>query len=497
MSITTFFQQMYFLQSFAIALSIFNLIAFLWLACTVWLNGDRQSVTARVGVVGLGLSAFFFFIQALLISAPFNQDSGLFSTDFLWRLIWLPALGVPYIWFIIGLYYAVLMNEKWRRRRPILLFVSALLGCCVLGLLIANRRMFTFRGMLLLLSYGEMLGDSDVSLFSPVIWLPVLFLFYVTFCAIGPWFTPSRIGRLWLVLWSAMSGQGQGTAPTDGGRGQAQGTAPTRGQMSKQERSLRHRLVDAFWTDHVSVEELGEPRLSWHLARPVLLLAALLMVGLTLSLGTLGVWAVLHWLALHRGSASSPSELHAIPLNLLGLDIYATGLVALVVLLIGYSVVRHGILIERPLARRGFFEQWRGIVIVATTIAIFIALLVELTESSLGSLLLITSLATGTYALFTWSSYTAHDRYTALLAPFLRSTNVRHWLNTDLRKTEQSMETLFSHLCKEILEVRCASLVLLSGPVRRSFTYQWSILDRPEEIVEQERARAGQARGIG
>ena len=202
MSITTFFQQMYFLQSFAIALSIFNLIAFLWLACTVWLNGDRQSVTARVGVVGLGLSAFFFFIQALLISAPFNQDSGLFSTDFLWRLIWLPALGVPYIWFIIGLYYAVLMNEKWRRRRPILLFVSALLGCCVLGLLIANRRMFTFRGMLLLLSYGEMLGDSDVSLFSPVIWLPVLFLFYVTFCAIGPWFTPSRIGRLWLVLWS-------------------------------------------------------------------------------------------------------------------------------------------------------------------------------------------------------------------------------------------------------------------------------------------------------
>jgi two-component sensor histidine kinase len=188
-----------------------------------------------------------------------------------------------------------------------------------------------------------------------------------------------------------------------------------------------------------------------------------------------------------------PDKLNTIPLNLLGLDIYATGLVAVIVLLIGYSVVRHGVLIERPLARRGFFEQWRGVVIVATAIALFIALLVELTESSLGSLLLITSLATGTYALFTWSGYTAHDRYTALLAPFLHSTNVRHWLNTDLQKTEQSMETLFSHLCKEVLEVRCASLVLLSGPVRRSFTYQWAILDRPEEIVEQEKARAGQA----
>src|SRR5579864_5254075 len=235
-------QQMHLLQSLAVALSVFNLIAFLWLACTVWLNRDRQSVTARVGVVGLGLSAFFFFIQALLISASLNRDSGLFSTEFLWRLIWLPALGVPYIWFIIGLYYAVLMNERWRRRRPILLFVSALLGCCVLGLLIVNRGMFTFRGTLLLLSYGEVLGDANVSWFSPVIWLPVLFLFYVTFCAIGPWFTPSRIGRLWDVLWSNVTGQARGTALT---------------MSRQQERSLRHRLVDAFWTDHVGVEELG------------------------------------------------------------------------------------------------------------------------------------------------------------------------------------------------------------------------------------------------
>jgi two-component sensor histidine kinase len=221
------------------------------------------------------------------------------------------------------------------------------------------------------------------------------------------------------------------------------------------------------------------------------------MLGLTLSLGALGVWAVLRWLTSHQdGHGVLPARLNAVPLNLLALDIYATGLVALAILLIGYSIVRHGVLIERPLARRGFFEQWRGIVIVATTIAVFIALLVELTESSLGSLLLITSLATGTYALFTWSSYTAHDRYTALLAPFLRSTNVHHWLNTDLQKTQQSMGMLFSHLCKEVLEVRCASLVLLSGPVRRSFTYQWSILDQPEEIIEQEKARGMGARSV-
>src|SRR5258708_37717745 len=53
------------------------------------------------------------------------------------------------------------------------------------------------------------------------------------------------------------------------------------------------------------------------------------------------------------------------PLNLTVLDLSANGAVALVILLIGYSIVRHGILIERSLARRGFFEQWRGIGILA------------------------------------------------------------------------------------------------------------------------------------
>ena len=48
-------------QMIALALSIFNLVAFLWLACTVWLNGNRTSLIARVGVVGLGMAALFFF----------------------------------------------------------------------------------------------------------------------------------------------------------------------------------------------------------------------------------------------------------------------------------------------------------------------------------------------------------------------------------------------------------------------------------------------------
>lgn len=455
MELRTLLEPAHLLQTIVVALSIFNLIAFLWLAFTVWLNGNRGRMIARVGVVGLGLSALFFFLHALLISGPIVQTAGLVSPDFLWHLIWLPALGVPYIWFVIGLHYAALINPGWRRRRPALLLFSGLLGCTVFVLLLFNESTFTFLGTVRLLAYGEVPEPERMGLLSPLVLLPILFLCYVTLCAIGPWFTPTRVGRLLRVLWYA---------------------------QVKSKQKLRQRLADAFWDDPVQVDMLEEPVLSWHLARPGLLVAALLMVGLTTCLGVLGVWSMVSWL--RRGGDVDtvvPISIHALPLNLFLLDSIATGFVALIILLLGYSIVRHGILIERPLARRGFFEQWRGIVIMATTISVFIALLVALTGSNLGSLLLITILATAAYALFTWSSYTAHDRYISMLGPFLRSANLRHWLQTDVEKTEQSMEDLFFHLCNDVLEVQCARLVVLTGAVRRSFTYRWPQFDGYDE----------------
>lgn len=467
MPLQALLQPTYLLHTTALALSIFNLIAFLWLALTVWLNGDRRSLIARVGVVGFGFAALFFFIHALLIATPLVQTSGLVSADFLWRLIWLPALGTPYIWFVIGLHYASLINDGWRRRRPLLLVLSGALGCVVLELLISNKATFTFEGTLRLLAYNDVPDGMHISLFSPPVLLPLLFLCYVTFCVIGPWFTPLRIWRLSQAIWHAFTSHFSG----------------------HEHIPLRQRFADAFWDDQANVEVLEEPVLSWYLARPGLLLAALLMVALTTSLGVLGVWSMLNWLQ-QRQVTPNGSVVHVpvapsmIPFNLLLLDNFVIGSVAVILLLIGYSVVRHGILIERPLARRGFFEQWRGVVIVAAAVAVFLAIFVVITHSNLTGLLLITALATVAYALFTWSNYTAHDRYIAMLAPFLRSTNVHHWLNTDLQKSEQSMEDLFFHLCKDVMDVQCACLIVLSGPVRRSFNYRWPALASLDETVK-------------
>jgi len=49
------------------------------------------------------------------------------------------------------------------------------------------------------------------------------------------------------------------------------------------------------------------------------------------------------------------------------------------------------------------------------------------------------------------------------------------------------MEALFSHLCKDVLEVQCARLLILAGPIRRDFNYRWSILDSSDAAEEQEK----------
>jgi two-component sensor histidine kinase len=476
MSFYVFLKPAYVLQTIVLALSIFNLVAFLWLATTVWLNGDRKSGIARLGVVGLSLSALFFFIHALLISGPLTQSSGLVSPEFLWHLIWLPALGVPYIWFAIGLYYAAMINPSWRKRRPFFLALCGIFGCIILVLLIINQSTFTYEGTLRLIAYNNTLNNLDAGHFSPMVLMPVLFLCYVTFCAIGPWFTVSRISRLLSVIWSYAVSIPERLRKS-----------PSTLDNHTEGPSLQQALLDAFWDDPTDVELLEEPYLSWHLARPGLLLAALLMAALTTTLGILVVQSIANWIQYgHRSVSSIPPQplpsgtllVVTFPINLIILDLTATFAVALVILLIGYSVVRHGILIERSLARRGFFKQWRGIVIVSTAVAIFIAMLVSLTHSNLGGLLLITSLAAVTYALFTWSSYTDHDRYIALLGPFVRSTSLSHWLNTDLQKTEQDLGNLFFHLCHDVLAVQFAYLTIAAGTWKRNFSYRW-----PQETV--------------
>src|SRR5579884_3289325 len=110
MTFQTFLEPANLLKTILLAISIFNLVAFLWLACTVWLNGDHRARITLWGVVGLSFAALFSFLHALLISTPLVDEQAVELANLLWMLDWIPALGVPYIWFAIGLHYASLIN---------------------------------------------------------------------------------------------------------------------------------------------------------------------------------------------------------------------------------------------------------------------------------------------------------------------------------------------------------------------------------------------------
>src|SRR5438094_9031003 len=72
MSLLTFLEPTHLFQTIVLALSIFNLVTIICLAFTVWLNGTLQAWMARLGVVGLGFSAFSVFVRALLLASPLS-----------------------------------------------------------------------------------------------------------------------------------------------------------------------------------------------------------------------------------------------------------------------------------------------------------------------------------------------------------------------------------------------------------------------------------------
>ena len=109
----------------AIAISVFNLMIYLWLGLTVLLNGNRQSRVTWVGGVGLLAAALFFLCHGALVGA--GVPAGPAPVDIWWRLSWAPAFVAPFLWAATGLRYADLTGV-WRRMRAPALYSVAGLG---------------------------------------------------------------------------------------------------------------------------------------------------------------------------------------------------------------------------------------------------------------------------------------------------------------------------------------------------------------------------------
>ena len=427
------------LAEIAIALSVFSLITYLWLGLTVLLIGNRHSRVTWVSGFGLLMAALFFLCHGALVGV--RVPSGASSVDIWWHLSWIPGFVAPLCWAAIGLHYVGLVGE-WRRWRPALLVAVAAPGALAAFLALVNWSVIGHYG-----DFVRILGSS-LRLRGPVSPLPastsatlpalgITFIIYVAACACLPWAA---------LAWRRL-------APTPPPTGAPAGN-------------------DALLWDPVD---------AWTRARSALLGASLCMMGAGAVAALIGVFTSVSERNDLLGSVSPGFDLGApptlpghVPLALVSADLVVQVCLSGLGLLLGWAVVRQGILVERRLPQRGFFSHWRGTALVASLLAAVVAGMSALDQGALPYLLVLVALVTGAYALFTRQSYEEHDRLLAQLRPFVASLSLGHagWLPGDPSEIERNVEALFTSLCRDVLGVYSGRLTVAAGRLHRSYTYQ-------------------------
>jgi signal transduction histidine kinase len=436
------------LAQIAIALSVFSLITYLWLGLTVLLIGNRSSTITWVGGLGLLMAALFFLCHGALVGA--GVPPGGSPTDFWWRLSWVPAFSAPILWAATGLHYAGLTGTMRRLRLPALIAVAAL-GTLSALLVVMNWQAIQHYGdFIRLLGASLRLHGAEPT---PVVISPALpalglaFVLYVTTCACLPWASLAA-RRL------RPSSVSAATPPrASGGTGN---------------------------TGATDAALLWDPADAWGRARPALLLASLCMMGAGLVVALIGIASSFSEHAMLGNSAPDvlPVDLPAtppghVPLILVTADLVVQVALAGLVLLLGWAVVRQGVLVERRLPQRGFLSHWRGTVFVALVLGCVVSGMASFEPEALPDFLLLMVLATTMYALFTWQSYGEHDRLLSQLRPFIASLAIGQtsWLTPEPEEVERSVEALFTSLCRDVLGASRGRLSLTAGRLRRSFTY--------------------------
>ncbi len=161
------------------AISLFNAILLLWLGVTVLLNSDKRSIGIWAASGGLLLGSVFFLAHTAIVGRGVIY-LGWLSTLFWWTLAMIPAIILPYAWYVIMLWYSGFWNgEKStlrRRQRRWLIFIST--GLIVgLGTLLA--------GALLLLSSSPQLHNLRMFMRWSIAGVPLLaagYAAYVVLC---------------------------------------------------------------------------------------------------------------------------------------------------------------------------------------------------------------------------------------------------------------------------------------------------------------------------
>jgi two-component sensor histidine kinase len=116
------------------AVSFFNTILLTWLGLTVVFNAERRDWGVWIATTGLLLGALFFVSHTAIVGLGLSQLTWR-NMVFWWTAGLIPAIILPFAWYIIMLWYAGFWNvppTKLRQRQKI--WLSIITGMLFLGL---------------------------------------------------------------------------------------------------------------------------------------------------------------------------------------------------------------------------------------------------------------------------------------------------------------------------------------------------------------------------
>ncbi|MBI3159952.1 MAG: hypothetical protein HYZ26_10175 [Chloroflexi bacterium] len=387
------------------SVSFANTILMAWLGLTVLLTAERRTWGAWLSGFGLLMGAFFFIAHTAILGYGLDLRSQ--GLAFWWRIGWVPVVGLPFVWYLMTLWYAGYWEDRaadLNRRQRRWFRLTTMLGFVLFAALVVSNPLRSYEQAALLNPSGAL----------AVAKLPVIVVLYPVYSVLS-------------ILLS----------------------------------------IDALRRPGPSSRVMGE--LARERARPwlqgvaVIFLFVSLLVAIVMAL----IAATLAPNALGPPWARLLEQATVLAL----FDFLIAGLIFLAVLLLGQAVVAYEVFTGQTLPRRGFLRQWRRAIALSVSYGGLVSLLLVLHLREIYLLLLATLLMTAFFALLSWRSYAERERYIEHLRPFVASQGLFDRLvSAGISEAGFQPQVPFEALCRDVLDARVAYLVAwgpmaaLAGP---------------------------------
>ncbi|MBK8024247.1 MAG: hypothetical protein IPK19_23135 [Chloroflexi bacterium] len=423
-----------------LAASLFNTAIMLWLGLTVLLNAERY--TGGVWLMGGGMlagAAFFVSHTAILGQELTLNPDGL---NFWWRLGWVPVVIIPLAWYVVILWY----SGFWTRPRPLLFFRHR--WPLTAALILTG-------GLAALLLLTNLLPDYE-----QIVTLDLTALWQIG--GVPAAFVSLPVVMVGCIALSIDAAPPRADRPADGRSG-ARPVAPWL-MRAAAVLLLVALIVTGFIVGVVGESLTLTPSPSWR-GRGEIETGAV-GIAQTAQDEAMTPTATPPPLPLPRergpggeGPAAQPFFLSFEGLALF--DLALSLLIAAATFCIGQAIVAYEVFTGTTLPRRGFFRQWRNMLIFAAVYALFLGWSLATGFREVYTLLATTLLLIGFIGVYNWRTFVERDRTMRQLRPFVASQRLLTGFTGEDEAGGSGAADLFVSIARDLLHAERAVLVPL------------------------------------